>query len=88
MLNQQFQNVNQSVVHQKVIMTAIKNAKQTRNYNIRAFQETWKMEYLVSSIPDRFKPQCLICYETFSENKTPALKSIIILNIQQVLKKF
>ena len=52
----------QLVVHQIVSTTAIKNAKKTRNYTIRAFQENWKMDYLAIPIPDRSKPQCLICY--------------------------
>ena len=37
-----------------------KKCKKPRNYVIRAFKENWKMDYLASSIPDRFKPQCLI----------------------------
>ena len=55
LLNQQFQNVNQSVDHQKVRNDCDKKCtkKNNRNYNIRAFQETWKMKYLVSPIPDR-----------------------------------
>ena len=32
--------------------------KNTRNYTIRGFLKTWKMEYLVSPIPDCSKPQC------------------------------
>ena len=27
------------------------------------------MDYLANPIPDRSKPQCLICYEILSENK-------------------
>ena len=33
-----------------------KNAKQPRNYKIRAFLGNWKMDYLASPIPDRSKP--------------------------------
>ena len=33
-----------------------KKCKTNRNYNICAFQGTWKMEYLLN--PDRSKPQC------------------------------
>ena len=74
MLNQQFQKVNQLVVHQKVRTTAIKNATKPRNYKIRAFLGNWNMEYLASPIPDRSKPQCLICYEILSENKKFSVK--------------
>ena len=48
--------------------------KKPRNYKIRAFLENWKMEYLVSPIPDRSKPQCLICYEILSENNKTNVK--------------
>ena len=87
MLNQQFQKVNQLVVYQKVRTTAIKNAKITRNYKIRAFLGNWKMDYLASPILDRSKPQCLICYEILSEVISSASKGIICQNIQRVLKK-
>ena len=69
MLNQQFQKVNQLVVHQKMRTTAIKNAKKTRKYKIPAFLKNWKIDYLAIPIPDRSKPQCLIRYEILSENK-------------------
>ena len=46
-----------------------KKCKKPKNYKIRAFLENWKMDYLASPIPDRSKPQCLICYEVISENK-------------------
>ena len=74
MLNQQFQKVNQLVVHQKVRTTAIKNSKKPKNYKIRAFLGNWKMDYLASSIPDRSKPQCLICYEISSESNKFSVK--------------
>ena len=45
-----------------------------RNYKIRAFLENWKMDYFASPIPDRSKPQCLICYEIMSENKKSSVK--------------
>ena len=32
-----------------------KKCKIPRNYIIRAFQENWKMNYLASPIPDRYK---------------------------------
>ena len=75
MLNQQFQKVNQLVIHQIVRTTAIKNAiKKLRNYKIRAFLGNWKMDYLASPIPDRSKPQCLICNEILSENNKFSVK--------------
>ena len=37
--------------------TAIKCKQNPENYTIRGFLETWKMEYLVSPIPDCSKPQ-------------------------------
>ena len=74
MLNQQFQKVNQLVIHPIVRTTAIKNAKTPRNYKIRAFLENWKMDYFASPIPDRSKPQRLICYEVLSENKKSSVK--------------
>ena len=43
--------------------------KNPRKYNIRAFQDNSKMDYLVRPIPYGFKPQCLICYEILSENR-------------------
>ena len=45
-----------------------------RNYKIHAFLGNWKMDYLASPIPDRSKPQCLICYEILSENKKFSVK--------------
>ena len=55
-----------------------KNCKKNpRNYIIRAFQENLKMDYFASPIPDRYKPQCLICYEILSENKKSSVKGII-----------
>ena len=48
--------------------------KKPRKYNIRAFQENWKMDYLVSPIPDGSKPQCLICYEILNENMKTSVK--------------
>ena len=48
--------------------------KKPRDYTIRAFQENWKMDYFASPIPDRSKPQCLICYEIMSENKKSNVK--------------
>ena len=41
---------------------------------IRAFLGNRKMDYLASPIPDRSKPQCLICYEILSENKKFSVK--------------
>ena len=32
------------------------------------------MDYFASPIPDRSKPQCLICYEILSENKKFSVK--------------
>ena len=73
--------------------TAKKMQKQPQKLHIRsiirAFQENWKMNYLASPIPDRYKPQCLICYETLSENKKSGVKkSIICQNMQRALKNF
>ena len=48
--------------------------KKLRNYKIRAFLENWKMDYFASPIPDRSKPQCLICYEVLSEIKKSSVK--------------
>ena len=48
--------------------------KKPRKYNIRAFQENWKIDYLLSPIPDGSKPQCLICYEILSENRKNSVK--------------
>ena len=61
----------QLVIHQIVRTTPIKNANKPRNYTIRACkkQKNWTMDYCASFIPDRSKPQCLICYEIMCENK-------------------
>ena len=52
-----------------------KNCKIPRNYKIREFLENWKMDYLASPIPDRSKPQCLICYEILSESNKFSVKT-------------
>ena len=46
------------------------------------------MDYLASPIPDRSKPQCLICYEILSESNKFSVKRHYCQNIQRVLKKF
>ena len=51
--------------------------KKPRNNTIRGFLETWKMEYLLSPIPDCSKPQCLICYEILSLNKKFSVKKAL-----------
>ena len=51
-----------------------KKSKKPSNYKIREFLGNWKMDYLASPIPDRSKPQCLICYEILSESNKFSVK--------------
>ena len=63
-----------------------KKCKKPRNYKIRAFLKNLKIDYLASPIPDRSKPQCLICYENLSENKFRVKRHYCQI-IQRVLAK-
>ena len=63
--------------------------KKPRKYNIRAFQENWKMEYLLSPIPVYLM---VLSHSVWSDMKfwakigRTALRGIICQNMQRVLK--
>ena len=46
------------------------------------------MDYLASPIPDRSKPQCLICNEILSENKFRVKRHYLSKHLTSIEKKF
>ena len=51
-----------------------KKCKNPRNIQNPCISRKLEMVYLACPIPNRSKPQCLICYEIISENKKSSVK--------------